>query len=219
MNEVPIKASIRIVPGKFFIPVSRDSFYPIDARGDKGAGVFHKFCSYFSGIRARPRLSDGRLQKEYDAVSAPYFLVLGLIIFAFKTVLVAGATGDLLLLSGEGDIPVINLYLALTFFYLIISIFFIPFCQIIARLFNLLPPLQAYSINIVGNIIRIIDDFAFQSHHHLLETAKTARILYPAFCFSGHKLFFSYRSLSATFIMAISMHFASYVFLLGRKVD
>ena len=103
-------------------------------------------------------------KKNSMVLLPPYFLVLGLIIFAFKTVLVAGATGDLLLLSGEGDVPVINLYLALAFFYLVISIFFIPFGQITGRLFNLLPPLQAYSINIVGNIIGVISFFFLSNY-------------------------------------------------------
>ena len=91
----------------------------------------------------------------------PYFLSLGLIILAFKSVLVGGASGDVLLLSGAGDVPVINLYFALGFFYLLISIFFIPFGQITGRLFNLLSPLNAYSINIVGSITGVISFFFF----------------------------------------------------------
>ena len=95
----------------------------------------------------------------------PYFLATILIVFFFKGVKVGLPSGDKLLFLGEGDIPVMNLYVALILFYLIIAILFIPFGQKTGRLINKLPPLQAYSVNILGSLAGVIIFFVISKHN------------------------------------------------------
>jgi hypothetical protein len=76
----------------------------------------------------------------------PYFLSTILLVFFFGKITVGLPSGDILLLLGESDVPVMNLYVALIIFYLVISILFIPFGQKTGRLINALPPLQAFNL-------------------------------------------------------------------------
>jgi SAM-dependent methyltransferase len=94
-----------------------------------------------------------------------YFLFTLLVVFLFGRVKVGLPAGDTLLLLGEGDVPVINLYTAVIIFYLIISILFIPFGQETGRLINMLPPLQAYSANILGSLTGVVIFFLISKNN------------------------------------------------------
>jgi len=121
-----------------------------------------KVLGYFTNfvlIAAVFGLGFGCLLAEYKRntifILPPYFLALVLLIYFLKGIIIAGPTGDALLLVGAEDVSTLNLYVALAVFYLMISVFFIPFGQITGKLFNSLPPLQAYSINILGALLGV----------------------------------------------------------------
>jgi SAM-dependent methyltransferase len=95
----------------------------------------------------------------------PYFLLTILLVLVFGKIKVGLPSGDKLLLLGEGDVPTVNLYVALIIFYLVISVLFIPFGQKTGRLINVLPPLQAYGINILGSLTGVIVFFMISKNN------------------------------------------------------
>jgi SAM-dependent methyltransferase len=95
----------------------------------------------------------------------PYFLFTLLVVSLFSNVKVGLPAGDALLLLGAEDVPVINLYATLVIFYLIISILFIPLGQETGRRINMLPPLQAYSINILGSLAGVVMFFVISKNN------------------------------------------------------
>lgn len=95
---------------------------------------------------------------KWNAMSAlpPYFLLTVLLVFFFRKIVVATPSGDMLLVSGAGDVSTINLYLTLITFFFVISVLFIPLGQETGRLINILPPLQAYGTNILGSLTGVV---------------------------------------------------------------
>lgn len=90
-------------------------------------------------------------------------LLLMLIIFIikFKTVNITGSSGEIIFLDNTKPYFTMNMYSALSLFYIMTSLCFIPLGQEIGRLMKDIEPIIAYSVNIIGSIIGIAVFFIF----------------------------------------------------------